>query len=79
MSDKPGKEVRKFKVAKLSRDLRMILAGYVASKCGMSDTELDLAAIIKDPSPELSLSRFRGSQAERRRVEHALSLLEFSK
>ena len=64
--------------SRLSRDHRLILASYIASRCGMSDTEADLASTLKDPMRELSMSRFRGSKAEERRVNLAFDLLESS-
>lgn len=60
---------------KLTRDHRMILASFIASKCGLSTTEADLAAIARSPDRELCLRRFCGGKAELRRVELAISLL----
>ena len=64
--------------SRLSRDHRMILATYIANKCGWLDCESDLTAIIKEPGREQGRKDFRGTKAEQRRVETAFDLLESS-
>ena len=65
------------KVYKLPREMRLILAEFIASRCRLSTKEQDLSAICQDSAENLEAytNRTLGSGRQRNRVLYAIQLL----